>query len=108
MKWFADLRKGQKMLLLINVVLIIALLVLAFSGVGLSDLFAMGFIMGFLNIISIIFARGLFKFGIDLDTENAGDNVEPSDWKYMKWYSSWGWITVIEVAIIILGLVIKE
>ncbi|MBO4781334.1 MAG: hypothetical protein J5522_02970, partial [Lachnospiraceae bacterium] len=83
MKWFADLRKGQKMLLLINVVLIIALLVLAFSGVGLSDLFAMGFIMGFLNIISIIFARGLFKFGIDLDTENAGDNVEPSDWKYM-------------------------
>ena len=108
MKWFADLKKGQKILILINAVLAIALLVLAFSGVGLGDLFAMGFIIGFLNIISIVFARSVFKFGIDLDTENAGDNVEPSEWKYMKWYTNWGWVTIVEAAIIVLGLVIKE
>ncbi len=31
MKWFTDLKKGQKVLILINAVLAIALLVLAFS-----------------------------------------------------------------------------
>lgn len=46
MKWFADLKKGQIILILINAVLAIALLVLAFLGVGLSDLFAIGFIIG--------------------------------------------------------------
>ena len=46
MKWFTDLKKGQKVLILINAVLAIALLVLAFSGVGHSDLFAIGFIIG--------------------------------------------------------------
>ena len=108
MKWFADLKKGQKILILINAVLAIALLVLAFSGVGLGDLFAMGFIIGFLNIISIVSARSVFKFGIDLDTENAGDDVEPSDWKYMNWYMRWGSLTLAEVAVIVLGLVIKK
>lgn len=108
MKWFTDLKKGQKVLILINAVLAIALLVLAFSGVGHSDLFAIGFIIGFFNIISIIFARGLFKFGIDINTENAGDNVEPSEWKYMNWYMNWGWISLVEAAIIIIGLVVKE
>ena len=108
MKWFKDLRKGQKLLILINFVLAIALLVLAFSGVGLSDLFAIGFIIGFFNIISIIFARGIFKFGVDINTENAGDDVEPSEIKYMDWYIKWGFSTLVEIAIIIFGLVIKK
>ena len=108
MKWYTDLRKGQKILFLINAVLAIVLLVLAFSGVGLSDLFALGFIMAFLNIFSIIYARGLFKFGIDINTENAGDDVEPSDWKYMNWYIRWGEMTVAEIAVIVFGLVIEK
>lgn len=108
MRWFKELRKGQKILLLINAVLIIALFILAFSGIGLGELFAIGFIIGFFNIISIIYARSLFKFGIDINTENAGDNVEPSEIKYMDWYIKWGFSTLAEIAAIIIGLVIKE
>ena len=108
MTWFKELRKGQKILFLINAVLIIALFVMAFSGIGLSELFAMGFIIGFFNTISIIFARGLFKFGIDINTENAGDDVEPSEWKYLDWYIKWGFSTLAEIAVLIFGIVLKK
>ena len=105
MKWFKELRKGQKILFLTNVVLILVLSVLMFSGVGNAELFVMGVFIGVINLFSIIFARKGFKFGIYLNADNVGDDVEPSELKYWDWYSRWGFSTLAVLACVICGLV---
>jgi len=108
MRWFKDLRMGQKILILVNVALIVVLIVLVFSGVGLDQLFALGILVGIMNIISIIFARASFKFGIALNTENEGDDVEPSDIKYLNWYIRWWSFTLVMLGAVICGLVFEK
>ncbi|MBR3532437.1 MAG: hypothetical protein IKN80_00905 [Clostridiales bacterium] len=98
MKWFKEMRKGQKVLFLINVVLTAALFVLSYTGYGRQELFGIGIIMGLINIYSIVFARAGFKFGIAINVDNAGDDVEPSELKYMDWYMKWGFYTLIVIA----------
>lgn len=107
MKWFKELKTGQKVLLIINVVLAVALFVLLFSGAGNMAFFAIGILISFINCFSIAFAKVGFQFGIAINTENAGDDVEPSGFKYMDWYINWTFSTLVVIGMVICGFVFK-
>ena len=107
MKWFRELRKGQKVLFLTNVVLIIGLIVLVLFGIGDVRFFALGIVIGFINLFSIAFAKRGFQFGIMLNTENAGDDVQPSEIKYTDWYLNWGFYTLVVIGTVICGLLFR-
>ena len=106
MKWFKDLRKGQKVLLLIDAVIAIVSFILIFSGVGNDEMLIFAVLITIINCISIVISRSFFKFGIWLEADNVGDDVEPSDLKYLYWYISWGSMVLVSIALIVLGFVI--
>lgn len=108
MKWFKDLRKGQKVLLLIDAVIAIVSFILIFSGVGNDEMLIFAVLITIINCISIVISRSFFKFGIWLEADNVGDDVEPSDLKYLYWYISWGSMVLVSIALIILGFVIGK
>ena len=108
MNWFKDLRKGQKVLLLINAVIFIVSFILIFSGVVNDEMLIFAVLITIINCISIVISRSFFKFGIWLEADNVGDDVEPSDWKYLNWYISWGSMTLVSIALIVLGFVIGK
>lgn len=108
MKWFKDLRKGQKIMLLINAVIFIVSFILIFSGVGKDEMLIFAVLITIINCISIVISRSFFKFGIWLEADNVGDDVEPSDWKYLNWYLSWGSMILVSIALIVLGSVIGK
>ena len=108
MKWFKDLRKGQKVMLLINAVIFIVTFILIFSGVGKDEMLIFAVLITIINCISIVISRSFFKFGIWLEADNVGDDVEPSDWKYLNWYLSWGSMILVSIALIVLGFVIGK
>ena len=108
MKWFKDLRKGQKVLLLINAVIAIVSFILIFSGVGKDEMLIFAVLITIINCISIVISRSFFKFGIWLEADNVGDDVEPSDLKYLYWYISWGSMVLVSIALIVLGFVIGK
>jgi len=108
MKWFKDLRKGQKVLLLINAVIVIVSFILIFSGVGKDEMLIFAVLITIINCISIVISRSFFKFGIWLEADNVGDDVEPSDLKYLYWYISWGSMVLVSIALIVLGFVIGK
>ena len=105
MKWFKDLRKGQKVLLLIDAVIAIVSFILIFSGVGNDEMLIFAVLITIINCISIVISRSFFKFGIWLEADNVGDDVEPSDLKYLYWYISWGSMVLVSIALIVLGFV---
>jgi uncharacterized membrane protein AbrB (regulator of aidB expression) len=108
MKWFKDLRKGQKVLLLIDAVIFIVSFILIFSGVGNDEMLIFAVLITIINCISIVISRSFFKFGIWLEADNVGDDVEPSDLKYLYWYISWGSMVLVSIALIVLGFVIGK
>lgn len=108
MKWFKDLRKGQKVLLLIDAVIAIVSFILIFSGVGNDEMLIFAVLITIINCISIVISRSFFKFGIWLEADNVGDDVEPSDLKYLYWYISWGSMVLVSIALIVLGFVIGK
>ena len=108
MKWFKDLRKGQKVLLLIDAVIFIVSFILIFSGVGKDEMLIFAVLITIINCISIVISRSFFKFGIWLEADNVGDDVEPSDLKYLYWYISWGSMVLVSIALIVLGFVIGK
>ena len=108
MKWFKDLRKGQKVMLLINAVIFIVTFILIFSGVGKDEMLIFAVLITIINCISIVISRSFFKFGIWLEADNVGDDVEPSDLKYLYWYISWGSMVLVSIALIVLGFVIGK
>ena len=105
MEWFKELRTGQKVLFIINAVLAVASFALIFTGAGSVDFFIIGTAVASMNIFSILFARAGFKFGIAINTENAGDDAEPSELKYMSWYMNWVFFTLVAAACIICAFV---
>lgn len=108
MKWFKDLRKGQKILLLINAVIAIVSFILIFSGVGNDEMLIMAVLITIINCISIVISRFFFKAKIQFEADNVGDDVEPSDLKYLNWYLSWGSMILVSIALIVLGFVIGK
>jgi len=104
MEWFTEMKAGQKILCIINAILIIVQIILIICGVGRVDFYGFGITVGIFTIIFIIFAKGGFQFGIEINTENAGDDVEPSELKYMDWYMKWGFSTLMVIGLIICGL----
>ena len=108
MKWFKDLRSGQKVLILVNIVVAITLIILIFTGVGLVEVFSAGLLIIIFTILSIVFSRFGFMIGIHLNADNVGDDVEPSDIQYLNWYIRWWGMTLVSIASIILGLILEK
>lgn len=56
-----------------------------------------------INVVSLFFADELFRWRLSLRIRGA-DSAEPSDWEIAKRYISWTILTVVALAIFILGL----
>ncbi|MBQ2865838.1 MAG: hypothetical protein IJE90_04905 [Clostridia bacterium] len=55
------------------------------------------------NLITILFADELFKFGLRLRISNAED-AEPSEWELMGRYGGWTFAVIMIISILIYGL----
>lgn len=70
---------------------------------GVSFAWFVAVFISIVNALSILFVDELFRFNLAFQIRNV-DNAEPSDWELSRRYIGWIVVTIMVLAIYIIGL----